>query len=476
MPLSDVARAALAAFLAEKRGRHTLRATVQRSLVEYFAGRDQSATELPVHDEADESWKEEWTAYATEAGVGPADRTVLLLWLAATRASAARGTVVSRLMSLLDERGVNVPEAVAAEAEGMLAESEQGDVEAQSTGVDCVFLLYLGKLPGEDAVQWWNQQRARFAPSSKGGTVNIKRCPEYSALHKKTTVRTLERALRSDGEWTLYKAETIRLLQAHQLPLAATRFVDILSEAEQLFPSDSLQQRKYFTYYFFTEHVGMGMPEMVGQKSALVILSRATDKAITDMMLQPTISTVYDMAQVQGLRSELEKQGSMATSGHAVYPATSSAAAAAGPMMMGPLTQPGAYPGLMPAAVAGPQAPALGLADLAAQHALQQLLSGQLPVSALSGLLQQASIAQAGSPPSAVGSITPSMSASTLSSPLGSQAQCRLCQGAHATDDCPKLAQFKRDHTTRENERRRAARERDAERRKLSENDEANKG
>ena len=60
MPLSEVAQAALAAFFAEKRGRHSVRAPVQRQLVTYFATRDQGVAELPVHDDDDETWKEEW--------------------------------------------------------------------------------------------------------------------------------------------------------------------------------------------------------------------------------------------------------------------------------------------------------------------------------------------------------------------------------------------------------------------------------
>jgi hypothetical protein len=180
---------------------------------------------------------------------------------------AASNTVDARAASVLDlllERGVTVPASVQAEVTATLrAVGDVGDLLAQSTSALAVCVIYTGELPGGEFVEWVASKQKAVSGSS--GKVDVRSFLGYQKLHKNSSKTTLERALLatdpSNRKLAVVKDTVIQCLYAAGLPLAATRWQQVLGFAASHFRHDPTKERVYLWGYFFASFLGKGMPE-----------------------------------------------------------------------------------------------------------------------------------------------------------------------------------------------------------------------
>ena len=172
--------------------------------------------------------------------------------LAAGSTPDARAATV---LDLLSERGVAVPASLQAEVTATLRQvGDQGDVRAQSTSSLAVCIIYTSELPGDEIVEW-HGKRAQ-ALSGTSGKVDLRSCLVYQKLLKNTSKTVLERAL-LDRDPSNRKLATVREavtqhLYSASLPLAATRWQQVLGFAASHFRHDPAKERVYLWGYFFS--------------------------------------------------------------------------------------------------------------------------------------------------------------------------------------------------------------------------------
>ena len=269
MVLSSVEIAALTALFNKKRGRFALTAKQRAALMAFCQSSERTASELPldIPEAAEESVHEEWREFAMDAGLSlVSDVNGVARW-AIAKAGIDAGRPDARAASVLDllhERGVTVSASVQAEVTATLREvGDFGDVRAQATSSLAICILYTGELPGEEIVAW-HAIRAR-ALVGGSGKVDLRSSLVYQKLHKNTSKTTLERAL-LDRDASNRKLATVKdavtgLLYAASLPLAATRWQQVLGWAAQHFRHDPAKEKVYLWGYFFSTYLGLGMPE-----------------------------------------------------------------------------------------------------------------------------------------------------------------------------------------------------------------------
>ena len=115
---------------------------------------------------------------------------------------------------------------------------QTGEAHAQCTGMQCIFIMYLGRVGTGEDVAWLEPQlkavmKADAARSGAGSmdaqvsTIDLKGMPSYATEHHKTTTMSLERALQSSKRelWDYYCSETVEKLGAHGLLQAAQRLM-----------------------------------------------------------------------------------------------------------------------------------------------------------------------------------------------------------------------------------------------------------
>ena len=257
----------------KSRGRFTLSARQQTQLVDECVKMERAAAELPsfpeVVPEADpEELTEEWTDLATDAGMTKLSDVKGVARWALAKPLAAGSTPDARAASVLDllaERGVSVPVSLQAEVTATLRQvGDQGDVRAQSTSSLATCIVYTGELPGAELVEWHGKRMSCL--SGESGTVDLRSSLVYQKLHKNTSKTTLERALLdrdpSNRKLATVKDAVTQLLYAASLPLAATRWQQVLGFAASHFRHDPAKERVYLWGYFFSTYLGLGMPEV----------------------------------------------------------------------------------------------------------------------------------------------------------------------------------------------------------------------
>ena len=304
--LGPAAQAAHTAFWSGSvAGRNLSAELIQKPLAQYFTDRGEALADLPVDVDVNDvdAWREEWADIAKSAGISDVvDARRLVGWLekrssgpAAGRATGAAG----KALETLDAHGVTLSSAIISDLEKALAVGEAGDAAAQCTCCLTVALLYTGAPYSPDDVEQWQRLKSAL-PSGSKGTINVKLFESYTKMHHKGNHISLERALRSQKYFDAWFAQTLELLSSHGLPKAVIMLTSIVHHARQQSPHSVKRQLLYLWGYFFTEYLGLGMPEVVGVRSALVALS--PDAKEIDLGL-PTSSNPLDMALAAGSAS-----------------------------------------------------------------------------------------------------------------------------------------------------------------------------
>ena len=281
MPLSTEQRAQLVAMFGKSRGRFRLTARQQELLVEECVKTDRTAAEINLDVPVDESegLVEEMNDLSKDAGMTKlSDVNGVARW-ATAKTLATDLTPDSRASAVLDllvERGVSVPSAVQQEVTATLRQiGDFGDVLSQSKSSMAICIIYTGELPGAELVEW-HAARARGL-SGGAGKVDLRSCLIYQKLHSKTSKTTLERALLdrdpSNRKLTVVKDSVSELLYAASLPLAATRWQQVLGFAASHFRHDPAKERIYLWGYFFSTYLGLGMSEVRDTTTLLDMLA-----------------------------------------------------------------------------------------------------------------------------------------------------------------------------------------------------------
>jgi hypothetical protein len=296
--LGSAAVAAHTAFWAAPHGGRALPLEiVQKPLVAYFTGRGEALAELPTDVDVSDmpSWRDEWLDIAKSAGIGEErDQKRIVNWLE-KRFAGPGGTkavgVAAKALETLDAHGVALSAAIISDLEKALASGEAGDALAQCTSCLTVALLYTGSPYSPADEEEWQRLKAAL-PVGSNGTIDITAFDSYTKLHKSNRI-TLERALRSGVLFESWFAKTINIFAAQALPKAVTMLQSVVNHARAQSPGSVKRQLMYLHGYFFTEYLGLGIPEVVGVRSAFIANSPDARDVIASL---PTSSAPLDMA------------------------------------------------------------------------------------------------------------------------------------------------------------------------------------
>ena len=266
----------LDARLAEDHKGWSLRRPVREKLASFFLkdGVD------PFVQWPSEAQRPAWEAAFEEAieGHSWAEKLHFLSWL------EARGTLNARQD---DTRDVMLRESIALGAEesggdkametaaAAAKEAAPRSIviptlkEAQCVCAATAFIVYTSKTCSTDEQSWWlSQQRG---PGGRSAGVPIINLPQYSRLAKTSIqFRYLERVLALDSESELdrWVEETASLLGHAGLQWASLRLIKMLNSARKICPRWEMR-RRYLELYFFTNHLGLGLPVELCQASML---------------------------------------------------------------------------------------------------------------------------------------------------------------------------------------------------------------
>ena len=119
-----------------------------KALGDYFAGLDMDVTSVQWDvDKADvESWEDLWRAYAEDAGLKGKAQSVRVLRFLKARGESGAGKEAYKgrakgIVDLLTDKGISVTDDTILELEGCLIREEAGDINAQSTCIEVIWLL-----------------------------------------------------------------------------------------------------------------------------------------------------------------------------------------------------------------------------------------------------------------------------------------------------------------------------------------------
>ena len=317
MVLDAASAAAVEGVLRTKRGVRTLFEPVVLALLAYFKAKDLSVVNLPLDPPSSaadvEDWKEEWSDYAKDAGLtATSDVNNVVRWIAS--ADVAAGTVAGRagkaaaVADALAKRGIAVDRPAELAISAALNVVDAGALIAQCQSVQCVWVLYLGKLPGDEDAEWYSQQREAATLHGSGldddeWTIDLRLCPSYAKQLKNTSVATLERALmdKTGGLWSIYKGQTINRLNSTGLEKAAVRLLQLCGKAEQISAGDRAMELAYLKSYFFSVRLGRGLPVVLCHQSALMAKMRsAADELLPTVPGQSSMAMPAMMQQAFG--------------------------------------------------------------------------------------------------------------------------------------------------------------------------------
>ena len=305
MPLSTGDADAIEAFLKSKRGARALHEHVHVLLHEYFVARnialrDLNVTPPPRSSNAYDDWVEEWKDYARSAKLtDTADVNNVGRWISEESSAivvGARSGKAAFISDALAKKGVTLDRSQELAIGAALLAADQGEAEAQCRCVEVVWLLYAGQLPGEDERTWFAERRAAAVMAKPGEDpkVDIRLCKGYAKQHATTTVATLERALREKTGlmWDKYYSDRVDALNEFGYSHAALRFTRVVAFARQQHMYERARERQYLHTYFFSEHLGRGLPEEVCVKAALSMTSSVA--ALETQQMLEMRSTVPD--------------------------------------------------------------------------------------------------------------------------------------------------------------------------------------
>ena len=286
-PLDAAGAAAMRAEFATTHGRFVLRAEVQAAVVAVLVGEGVPVAEIDLDVTWDDvsTWETVWHATLDDAGIsGARDKARFTQWAKARSPdpdrviAAAPGSdnsrpadAVGRVITRLEGSGVVISEAAKAELRKDFEDSQKGDYLSQSCCAIAVWIIYLGRMPKEDEITWWNREY-RLSGGSTGGKIDIARADGYIKMHTKTAdgeVITLARALKSESRFREWVVVTTDALTKAGLPLAAVQLTKVLLQAEQQSYGSWAVKSNYLHSYFFSEYLGVGMPQVTAFNSAI---------------------------------------------------------------------------------------------------------------------------------------------------------------------------------------------------------------
>ena len=277
--LDAAGKAAVERAFALKYGRYTLPADVQSGLTDYFAAKGRGVTDLPFTIDKDDeaSWEQEWIAYLKSAGTfDAADEHLLVAWLRMRSSPSGGRSAVEGIakvaLQALEQHGVVVPVAAAAQLEQDLATTEAGSEQEQCCCSRTAFIILMNRAPDPDESDWWDSQFSSLG-GKDGGTINIPGLESYRKLHKPTTSKvqqhTLEMALSSESDFERWLIRMVDALERAALPKAAIRLMRVVSQATTQSGGKWRPKCDYLTGYFFVEFTGLGLPKVMASASAL---------------------------------------------------------------------------------------------------------------------------------------------------------------------------------------------------------------
>ena len=209
----EVEQAAVAALLRQE-STVTLGEGIIGKLTVYFRQEKMSVPEMDIVPPSDveylDDWKEEKMALGKEAGLNEPNQLRFVRWLRGLGADKSggaegKGSAARAVLSCLAKGGVQVDASMAGALENALRASAAGAAEAEYCCVEVVFIIYHMELPGEETVKWWKGKAKGLSASgmtmgARHATIDIRGEPCYSKRAIKTTLKTLEGALKLEGD------------------------------------------------------------------------------------------------------------------------------------------------------------------------------------------------------------------------------------------------------------------------------------
>jgi hypothetical protein len=240
-----------------------------------------------------DDWKEEKMLIGKEAGLGAIEQVRFVRWLRGLGAGKSggaegKGSTARAVLSCLAQGGVKVDASMAAALENTLRASAAGAAEAEYGCVEVVFIIYHMELPGEETVKWWNGKAKGLSASglttgARHATIDIRGEPCYSKRANKTTLKTLEGALKLEGvkgevAIASYFSSCQAMLIASGYPHAASRVSEIVAFTHEIFTHQPDKRKLYLKEYFFGVFLGVGVPAICD--SMIVARLQASPEAI----------------------------------------------------------------------------------------------------------------------------------------------------------------------------------------------------
>jgi len=216
----------------------------------------------------------------------------------------------------LERAGVVIPSAAAADMQAALVQAEAGAARLQCTSTVCVFLLYYNRVPSVEEAERYERDVAALGGDPKG-TVDIRQYDTYIKMSSKSSVIILERALKSPALFLDFKTSKATQFASHGLQHCVIQWTRILANAESTAPDDVPMQLAYLRGYFFSEHLGRGMPDDCSLRTSVAILGTAASRGATaarNAHLRPTVPTAFDLALSAGVMGE-DSLGSLSLGG-----------------------------------------------------------------------------------------------------------------------------------------------------------------
>jgi hypothetical protein len=187
-PLGTAETAAVTSFFSSKRGDRALIEPVRDALVQYCVDKGTTLPELnaarPAHTSREPAWLAEWGDRAVAAGVTDTlDKNNVVRWIEEDDVSAANGGTRSgkaaAVADALTRKGFAVDRAAELAISAALAEADAGEMQAQCECIEVVWILYLGKSPGEEERAAYMEMKQAGSNGSKP-TVDIRLIKAYA--------------------------------------------------------------------------------------------------------------------------------------------------------------------------------------------------------------------------------------------------------------------------------------------------------
>ena len=324
MVLSTADGDALEAWLRSTRGTQTLREFVLGKLLAFFKANSIAKRELdrppPGSSEEKESLVQEWQEYARDAGlVNTSDVGNVGRWIAQTDSgravSGGRSGRAAAVADALARKGVTLDRGQELAVGAAILAADQGEADAQCRCVEVIWLIYTGQLPGVEEREWFAEKRgaAVMAKPGEDPKVDIRLCKTYAKQHATTSVTTLERALldKSGLKWDRYYSDLIEQMNQCGFAHAALFFEKVVSFSRKQHLYDKAAQLQYLHSYFFSYHLGRGLPEEVCTQAALLLTSSSVAQSThRSLEMRPTVPEDASVS-ADALGSQMALMGGM---------------------------------------------------------------------------------------------------------------------------------------------------------------------